>query len=71
MIVTELDVALARRTSRRAAVDVAVFSAEVDAAFAAFERDVAYAVQMARSAVTIGRKRKHWQQRRDELSVSA
>ncbi len=56
-----------RRTRPRAAVpvDVRRFRAQIDQAMTAFEQDVSYAVQMARAAVTIARKREVWQARRD------
>ena len=59
--------AVYKRGHRRGytAVDVAVFSHQIDQAMAAFQADVSYAVQMARAAVTIARKREVWQQRRD------
>lgn len=56
-----------RRTNRRSRpVDAASFSTRVDTALTAFATDVNYAVQMARAAVTIGRKRELWLQRRQD-----
>lgn len=56
-----------RRPRRGAApVDVAAFRHQIDQAMQAFQSDVSYAVQMARAAVTIARKREVWQARRDE-----
>ncbi len=55
------------RRSRRnhAPVDVTAFQRQIEQAMDAFAEDVSYAVQMARSAVTIVRKREVWQARRD------
>lgn len=56
-----------RRTNRRSRpVDVESFTTRVDAALTAFATDVNYAVLMARAAVTIGRKRELWLQRRQD-----
>lgn len=56
-----------RRAPRRTRpVDVASFADDVNAALTAFTHDVSYAVLMARSAVTIGRKRDVWQSRKDQ-----
>lgn len=56
-----------RRRPRRGVVpiDITAFHHAVDAAMEAFQADVSYAVQMARAAVTITRKREVWQARRD------
>lgn len=59
-------VALGRRAPRRTTpVDAAAFAADVEAALSAFRHDVSYAVSMARSAVTITRKREVWQARKE------
>lgn len=59
------ETATLRRGSRRARpVDVSTFAIDVETALAAFRTDVSYAVLMARSAVTIGRKRDLWQARK-------
>lgn len=56
-----------RRNPRRTRpVEVASFTGDVDEALHAFATDVSYAVQMARCAVTIGRKRDVWAARRDQ-----
>lgn len=57
--------AVLRRTRRASPVDVTRFRPQIDAAMDAFSSDVSYAVAMARSAVTIVRKREVWQARRD------
>lgn len=58
--------ALLRRTRHRInPVDVAAFRPHIDQAMEAFQSDVSYAVQMARAAVTIVRKREVWQARRE------
>lgn len=56
-----------RRTSRNRIndIDAALFRPQIDQAMDAFQADVSYAVQMARAAVTIVRKREVWQARRD------
>jgi hypothetical protein len=48
------------RSRRTRPVDVASFTTDIDSALRAFATDVSYAVAMARSAVTIGRKRQIW-----------
>lgn len=62
-----------RRAPRRhrATVDVATFTGDVQAALAAFSQDVTYAVLMARSAVTIGRKRQAWSARKELREAEA
>lgn len=57
----------ALRRPRRgvAPVDTAAFRHQIDQAMEAFQADVSYAVQMARAAVTIVRKREVWQARRE------
>lgn len=57
--------ALRRSRGRVNPVDVAIFRNQIDQAMEAFQADVSYAVQMARAAVTIVRKREVWQARRD------
>lgn len=57
--------ALRRTRPRTAPVDVKRFRSQIEQAMTAFEQDVTYAVQMARAAVTIARKREVWQARRD------
>lgn len=58
--------ALARRSRKRLnPVDVSAFTHQIEAAMEAFSNDVSYAVEMARSAVNIARKREIWQARRD------
>jgi hypothetical protein len=57
--------ALRRSRSRISEVDAAPFRHQIDQAMEAFQADVSYAVQMARAAVTIVRKREVWQARRD------
>ncbi len=53
------------RTSRRKhVIDIQLFRPQIDQALQAFQQDVTYAVQMARAAVTINRKREVWQARR-------
>ncbi len=59
------------RTRRRYTVDVARFRPQIDQAMAAFQEDVSYAVQMARAAVTINRKREVWQARREAREQNA
>lgn len=56
-----------RRRPRRglAPTDIGRFTTTIDQALEAFQSDVSYAVQMARAAVTIVRKREVWQARRD------
>ncbi len=44
---------------------MSLFATEIDTALRAFAADVSYAAQMARSAVTITRKRAVWQARKD------
>jgi hypothetical protein len=56
--------AISRRTRQNPPVDVASFTPDVDAALRAFTTDVSYAVSIARSAVTIARKRDLWQTRK-------
>ncbi len=59
-------VASPRRASRRGQpVDLILFADQVDAALLAFATDVSFAVEMARAAVTIDRKRRTWQARKD------
>ncbi len=55
-----------KRGSRRglSAVDITAFHPHIEQAMQAFQADVSYAVQMARAAVTITRKREVWQARR-------
>lgn len=61
-----------RKISRRSSpVDVESFLDEIDAALDAFSSDVSYACLMARSAVTIERKRQLWQVRRELKGVAA
>lgn len=61
-----------RRPRRGGApVDVAAFLPQIDTAMQAFQNDVSYAVQMARAAVTIVRKREIWQARRDARSADS
>jgi hypothetical protein len=58
--------AISRRPRKRLnPVDVSAFDLQIDAALEAFRSDVSYAVDMARSAVNIVRKREVWQARRD------
>lgn len=57
--------ALRRPRSRVNPVDTASFRPQIDQAMEAFLADVSYAVQMARAAVSIVRKREVWQARRD------
>lgn len=58
--------AIQRRTRKSLTpVDTGKFRTQIEAAVAAFEADVSYAVLMARAAVTIVRKREVWQARRD------
>lgn len=57
--------ALRRSRTRINPVDVSSFRPQIDQAMEAFQADVSYAVQMARAAVTIVRKREVWQARRD------
>ena len=58
--------ALRRTRSRTAPIDTQRFRPQIEQAMAAFQADVSYAVQMARSAVTIVRKREVWAQRREQ-----
>lgn len=54
----------ARRTRKQAQpVDVAPFRPQIEEAMRAFRADVSYAVEMARAAVTITRKREVWKTR--------
>lgn len=63
---TDCDTTFRRRTRRgQTPTDIAAFRHAIDAAMDAFQADVSYAVQMARAAVTITRKREVWQARRD------
>lgn len=55
-----------RPNRRSRPVDVELFTSVVNTSLAAFRTDVTYAVQMARAAVTIGRKREMWTQRRQD-----
>jgi hypothetical protein len=58
--------ALTRRPRQRLnPVDVSAFTHQIEQAMDAFSNDVSYAVEMARSAVNIVRKREVWQARRD------
>lgn len=62
----------ARRAPRRnQTIDVTAFADDVADALAAFRTDVSYAVQMARAAVTINRKRAFWKARRDLREAEA
>jgi hypothetical protein len=55
---------LTRRTRRHTnPVDVATFRPQIEEAMNAFRADVSYAVEMARAAVTITRKREVWKTR--------
>lgn len=55
-----------RRSSRRnQPVNIEAFTDDVKAALTAFGEDVSYAVQIARGAVTIARKRAIWDARRE------
>jgi hypothetical protein len=64
--------ALARRPRKRLnPVDVSAFTYQVDQAMEAFQHDVSYAVEMARSAVNIVRKREVWQSRRAARQADA
>jgi hypothetical protein len=64
--------ALTRRSRKRLnPVDVSAFTYQVDQAMEAFQRDVSYAVEMARSAVNIARKREVWQTRRAARQTEA
>ncbi len=56
--------ALRRPRTRITPVDTAVFRPQIEQAMKAFQQDVSYAVQMARAAVTIARKRQIGQARR-------
>lgn len=58
-------VILRRPRKRLNPVDVSAFTHQIDQAMEAFSNDVSYAVEMARSAVNIVRKREVWQARRD------
>ncbi len=60
------------RSRRRPAapVDVTPFRPQVDVALSAFASDASYAVQMARAAVVIARKREVWQQRREQREAA-
>lgn len=62
-----------RRRPRRAATphDIHRFHPDIDQAMEAFRADVSYAVQMARAAVTIVKKREVWQARRDARAQGA
>jgi len=61
-----------RRNPRRSRpVDVSHFATDIDNALRAFTDDVTYAVAMARSAVTIVRKRGVWQARRDARAAES
>ncbi len=46
-------------------VDLHAFGPHIEQAMNAFQQDVTYAVEMARAAITIARKREIWQARRD------
>jgi len=63
---------LFRRRPRRTAnpVDTVAFRHHIEQAMEAFQTDVSYAVQMARAAVTITRKREVWQARRDARAAA-
>lgn len=67
------ELTITRRAPRRSRipVDVDCFSDDVDAALAAFHKDVTYAVAMARSAVSIGRKREVWSARKQQRDSPA
>jgi hypothetical protein len=60
----------ARQQRRSRPVDVSTFAGDVDAALTAFSADVSYAVSMARSAVTIGRKRQMWHDRKQQKNAA-
>ncbi len=62
-----MTVEIYKRGHRRGytAVDVTAFQGPIEQAMQAFQDDVSYAVQMARAAVTITRKREVWQARRE------
>lgn len=66
---TELATRRSRRTLQPA--DPAMFTAHVEAALAAFAADVSYAVNMARAATVIGRKRAVWQARKELRAAEA
>lgn len=64
--------AIVRRPRKRLnPVDVSAFNYQVDQAMEAFQHDVSYAVEMARSAVNIVRKREVWQTRRSARQEQA
>lgn len=57
--------AIRRPRKRLNPVDVSAFDHTITQAMEAFRNDVSYAVEMARSAVNIVRKREVWQERRE------
>lgn len=64
--------ALTRRPRKRLSpVDVSAFDHTITQAMEAFRNDVSYAVEMARSAVNIVKKREVWQARRDARAEEA
>lgn len=67
------ELTIARRAPRRSRtpVDVTSFADDVDAAMEAFRHDVTYAVSMARSAVSICRKREVWSARKQQRDQAA
>jgi hypothetical protein len=64
--------ALTRRPRKRLnPIDVSAFDHTITQAMEAFRSDVSYAVEMARSAVNIVKKREVWQARRDARAEEA
>lgn len=68
---TELTITRRAPRRNRTPVDVDSFTGDVEAALEAFRHDVTYAVAMARSAVSIGRKREVWSARKQQRDQAA